>query len=247
MRNVKIAYFFSRKHSDNSTNWIENFNFLLETSFFFLQIQFFTFSRETDRWHSQIWLQLNHSRRFYEEIMKIVKDDVSDHENEGKPWFFMDGTYFPKPQKINSFSIKKRLRLFPVFSNKYEDNDRIVDQLMFVPHNYNEIQASGKLKKIFLPSGIGSWNIQPGRAEFLKSRCPVDTCTIEEDLKSADLVIFKDQFQPNIPLKSPKSPNQLYMLYYLESPMHTSNNFNVSSLINWMSTYRLLISPKMQD
>lgn len=165
-----------------------------------------------------------------------MKNDKDSHENkQGLPWFFINGTVFPKPQRIDSFSLRRRPRLLPLLPDKYEDNDRIVDQLMFVPNDYLEILTSGKLKKIHLVDGVGAWNIEEGRSAFINSNCPVSTCTIENDLNSAHLVIFKNMFQP---LKSAKPPNQLYMLYYLESPMHTSNDMNLTGLINWMSTYR---------
>jgi glycoprotein 3-alpha-L-fucosyltransferase len=83
----------------------------------------------------------------------------------------------------------------------YEDprTDRITNQLMFIPHNYEEIRNSGKLKTILLYNGIGPWNVKTGRNVFIQSKCPVDTCTItpnRDKAKTADLLLYKDHYIP---------------------------------------------------
>lgn len=162
---------------------------------------------------------------------------INQSKKIGMPWYFKEGMIRPKAQKSYAFSFFKKQRLFPYWPNKYEDNDRIAEQLMFVPQNYEEIKRSGKLKKIHIVGGHDAFNVQPGRAEFLKSKCPVDTCEFVQD-KQADLVIFKDKFSPLFNANHTKPPDQLYMMYFLESAMNTENTYNLSGLINWMATYR---------
>lgn len=40
--------------------------------------------------------------------------------------------------------------------------DRITNQLMFVPPNYEEIKNEGRLKTILLYNGLGPWNVKQG-------------------------------------------------------------------------------------
>lgn len=169
--------------------------------------------------------------------MNLMKDDQGEDRAGGMPWYFKEGTVFPKPQKSFAFNFFKKPRLFPYFPNKYEDNDRIVEQLMYVPSNYAEIKRSGKLKKIHVNGGAAAFGVESGQAEFLRWKCPVDTCTLVND-RSADLVIFKDIYDPSFNPNGTRPSNQLYMIYYLESAMNTGSAYNVSGQINWMATYR---------
>lgn len=80
-----------------------------------------------------------------------------------------------------------------------------------------------------------------GRDVFTRPRCPVDTCMItanREFSTNANLIVYKDLF---IPTTIRRPPNQLYMLYYLESPYHTQH-LNYPDVFNWTSTYRFVLS-----
>ena len=90
----------------------------------------------------------------------------------------------------------------------------------------------------FLNFTLGSWGgLRPGRGVFLKERCPVSSCVISSnriDGPKADLVVFKDHF--TMPSFS-RPPEQLWMLYLLECPLHTQM-FKQKHVFNWTSTYR---------
>lgn len=108
---------------------------------------------------------------------------------------------------------------------------------MYVPPNYEEIQETGKVKTIYVANGLGTWNVKRGRDEFLKSKCPVDMCSItaaREKAATADLIMYKDRI---IPLGLKRNPNQLHLLYMLECPYHTPS-FHAIDAINWTATYR---------
>lgn len=208
----------------------------------------------------------------YQQRIRNLKDLLGNKQNEfsiansekadskkvekllEKLWFFENGTKFPKPAKIGS-----KTRLMP---NEAVDDDRIVNQLMFVPPNYEEIKKKGKLKNILLYDGFLHWNIKmsnvgddgnrkivvtfrfnkllmfSGRSLFTNSKCPVDTCKVTSDraqLNSSDLVIFKS-FSGS---QASKNPRQLFMLYLLESPHHTDRAAIKTNIFNWTATYRL--------
>lgn len=130
-----------------------------------------------------------------------------------KPWYLAGGQRYPKSAKKSRKTRKRVAKLLPA-----EDpwNDRITNQLMFVPPNYDEILESGKLKTILLYNGFGPWNIKEGRDVFNKAKCPVNTCRLtakREQANKADLILYKDYF---VPTGIPRPPNQMFMLYFLE-------------------------------
>lgn len=82
-----------------------------------------------------------------------------------KPWFFKNGEYYPKPAKIPKKRRGKKAHLQGSKLFPYQDphSDRIINQLMYVPPNYEEIKSSGKLKTILLYNGLGPWNVKAGK------------------------------------------------------------------------------------
>lgn len=150
------------------------------------------------------------------------------------PWYFADGQQYPKPAKLLRKTHKRIAKLLPS-----EDalNDRITNQLMFVPPNYEEILELGKLKTILVYNGLGQWNIGAGREVFTKAKCPVNTCSVTAEhgmANTADLILYRDMF---FPTGVPRPSHQIYMLFYLESPYHTSF-VRFPDVFNWTATYR---------
>lgn len=82
-----------------------------------------------------------------------------------RSWFFKNGEYYPKPAKVHKKRRGKKAHLQGSKLFPYQDphSDRIVNQLMYVPPNYEEIKASGKLKTILLYNGLGPWNVKAGK------------------------------------------------------------------------------------
>lgn len=87
-----------------------------------------------------------------------------------------------------------------MFPSEDPNSDRIVEQLMYIPPDYNEKTAP--LKKILLYS-LSNWGLTAGRDTFLNAGCPVNKCTITSnraDAKDADAILYKDQFiLPSVP------------------------------------------------
>ena len=96
-------------------------------------------------------------------------------------WFFRQGEYYPKPAHATPTRTGQGKRgdvggaggsllrgkkhdprgagLFP-YQNPH--SDRIVNQLMYVPPNYEKVRASGRMKIILLYNGLGPWNVKQG-------------------------------------------------------------------------------------
>ncbi len=165
--------------------------------------------------------------------------DMTIPDTAHRPWYMRDGEIRPKQCPVDPDTGERLAKVLP---SEMSNSDRIPEQLMYVPPEgfvpENQEDADVKLKKIVLWNGVGSWGgLRPGRGVFLKERCPVSTCAISSnriDGPSADLVIFKDHFtMPSFE----RTPDQLWMLYLLECPLHTQM-FKQKNVFNWTSTYR---------
>lgn len=177
-----------------------------------------------------------------------IEDDEEIHDVTNmsyRPWYFSRGEQYPKPAKVKVNGTTKK---------QIVKGDRITNQLMFVPSNYEDIKREGRLKTILLYNGLKVWKVKSGkdqsnysfkltkgflvgRSLFKSGKCPVDTCQITGKLdraKDADLIVFKDRYIKQLLAKHPR---QLYMLYYLESPYYTKY-IKFPNVFNWTSTYR---------
>ena len=111
-----------------------------------------------------------------------------------------------------------------------EDNpesDRILEQL-----DYRPCKNRSEPKTILMRGGMDNWDsIDPseGQEVFYREECPVNNCILTSDISiPADLVIsFSDQKY--------KPPGELWMMYLLESPFHSTSNLNG---VDWTATYR---------
>ncbi|KAL2728059.1 glycoprotein 3-alpha-L-fucosyltransferase A-like isoform X1 [Vespula maculifrons] len=144
-----------------------------------------------------------------------------------RPWYMKGGTRRPYPATKSRRTGRRLARLWPE-EDTYDD--RVTNQLMFVPPDYNRTDEH-RLKKIMVPHGMGEAKV--GSDIFVQHRCPVNTCTIVRDNPDeADLILFKDY----VTHVGRRPRNQVWMLYFLECPYHTQSVKN--ALINWTATYR---------
>ncbi|XP_055905668.1 glycoprotein 3-alpha-L-fucosyltransferase A [Eupeodes corollae] len=175
----------------------------------------------------------NSNQQNYESEQQVDQQKLSGSDRTSKAWFFKNGDRYPMPWQ----QTKGKWKVPRLLPHADKHSDRIMNQLMFVPQNYEQIQESGQMKQILLYNGLGPWNIKNGRDVFFKSKCPVDTCEItanRDKASTADLVLYKDHY---IPTGVRRPPKQVHMLYYLECPYHTQN-VKVPDAVNWTSTYR---------
>lgn len=136
-----------------------------------------------------------------------------------KPWYFTNGTRYPKPAIISNKTGIRDSKLFP---DEDPENDRILNQMMFVPPNYDPSRRMEIMKTIYVPLGLPSWwKLKNGDAAFEK--CPVDACRITSNVKArknADLIMFNHEY---IHSNETRPPKQLYAMYYTEPPMFTKH------------------------
>jgi glycoprotein 3-alpha-L-fucosyltransferase len=66
--------------------------------------------------------------------------------------------------RINKKTNKRLARLTP---NEDVRSDRITNQLMFVPPNYDEVRNEGKMKTILVYNGLAPWNVKQGETYSL--------------------------------------------------------------------------------
>lgn len=108
-------------------------------------------------------------------------------ERNVNPWFMRGGTLRPDNRLYPFHSL-------PIWPDQVHDDDRILNQLMYVPADYPRSKPK-TLKRILLYFGRGGWNARDlpmGQKKFLE--CPVNTCELSidaNDAESADLIFFK--------------------------------------------------------
>ncbi|XP_076351643.1 glycoprotein 3-alpha-L-fucosyltransferase A-like [Tachypleus tridentatus] len=153
-----------------------------------------------------------------------------------KLWFMKNGVKWPVETNHPGATYSP-----PKIWPHEEDGDRIENQLMYIPTDYASLKNSSnpKLKKILLYFGKAGWNDLPlGRQIFTKDKCPVDTCeitTAHHDSATADAIFFKDRFAWP---RHKRPPEQVWILFLLECPLHTQGFTNMAHVINWTATYR---------
>ncbi|XP_011496319.1 PREDICTED: glycoprotein 3-alpha-L-fucosyltransferase A [Ceratosolen solmsi marchali] len=140
-----------------------------------------------------------------------------------RPWYMKGGQRQPSPALRSRRSGKRIARLWP---EEDSFDDRVTNQLMFVPPEYNRSSHDIRFKKIYVPHGMNP-------DLFYQQGCPVNTCVITRDNPGeADLILFKDY----ITHIGRRFINQIWMLYFLECPYHTQSIKN--AIVNWTATYR---------
>lgn len=139
-----------------------------------------------------------------------------------KPWYFSGGLEFPEPSKGES----------DLFPDQF-DGDRVIQQLMYVPENYEEFDEPSKI--ILTYNGLGTWGQKSGSVAF--HGCPVNRCTLVTDKAravDADAILYKDHF---IHPGQARPSKQIWILYLLECPYHTQL-IKFPNVFNWTATYR---------
>lgn len=163
-------------------------------------------------------------------------------------WFFKNGTIYPEP----SPSQPTQDLISKLFPPNQSGSDRFVNQMMFIPSNYEVIRNSNVTKKILFYNRPNWVNVVEGGESFKKAKCPVDKCELSfnrSSVDSADLVLIHDNFWSMNKIRT--NQKQIYALFQLESPFHGSfdlpgsiNSKNIPlvscnlGIFNWTVTYR---------
>ena len=119
-------------------------------------------------------------------------------------------------------------------------DDRIVQQLSFMPQRTSQSIEDDRLRTILVYSSLGA--TPAGREKFLRDECPVDKCTLTTDVRwigEADAIVFP--YDPGVEVRSwpPRPSHQIWVLSLLESPLNLPSINGLSNQINWTATYRL--------
>ncbi|XP_026822524.1 glycoprotein 3-alpha-L-fucosyltransferase A-like [Rhopalosiphum maidis] len=150
--------------------------------------------------------------------------------NPPLPWYFKDGTIRPAKAPSNT-----RFNLSQVWPKKQINGDRVEEQLMFMPSNYEYNNAP--IKSILLFNNVNEWMVDSGQNEFISKDCPVNRCTITTDKSKSsniDSILFRNEFSRPGHIKADK---QVWILFIVESAYYTELNVG-HDLINWTATYR---------
>lgn len=125
---------------------------------------------------------------------------------------------------------------------KVETGDRIYKQLNFKP----SFNSSLPPKTILLEQGAGGWGVEPGNAMFVKEDCNVQHCEIIDyppEKGVVDARMFKEielggYNINNLVKKTPRDPEQIWIMFALESPLASPEYTGVDHVVNWTATYR---------
>lgn len=146
-------------------------------------------------------------------------------KDEHKFWFFKNGQIRPKKDA------HKKIKLWP---EQASHSDRIIDQLLHIPLNYDE----NNVKTILLPHSISSWDVPMG--DYMFKECPVSACVLtsnRSEIQTADALLFRE-FLANFGYVRNPGSRQIWILYRLESPIH-STTIAKHYQVNWTASYRL--------
>lgn len=123
---------------------------------------------------------------------------------------------------------------------KYYNNDRITNQLKYKSKSIIEKERNGQtipLKKILLFSGFGSWQVKKGQSTFIEQKCLVNACDLTDQRSDPEIDLVLFTHTPGS-LGGVRNPNQIWTLFMLESPYHTSGLSAFAGQYNWTATYR---------
>lgn len=95
----------------------------------------------------------------YDQSEKSSHLNEEDVPSNARPWYFIGGKRMPVETKKSK---KTKRRLAKLLPDENRWSDRITNQLMFVPPNYEKYKASGQFKTILLYNGLGPWNVKQG-------------------------------------------------------------------------------------
>ncbi|XP_050520643.1 glycoprotein 3-alpha-L-fucosyltransferase A-like isoform X2 [Daktulosphaira vitifoliae] len=157
-------------------------------------------------------------------------NNINHYEVSNKHPWRLNKTIMEGRKTLNNYS--RRL----VWPEELSNGDRIMEQILFVPSNYN--RETAPIKKILLYNGIGySWEIpRLGQEEFID--CPVSSCSMTTDKSLAPLVeaiLFKHKYNGSEHIRP---PNQIWIIYFTEGP-YISPIFQDNNVFNWTATYRM--------
>ncbi|KAL8563208.1 hypothetical protein ACOMHN_029967 [Nucella lapillus] len=168
------------------------------------------------------------NKKIHDHVFRTrIKNSLNVTKADGSRSFTVN---YPKVSHIGS--------VYPGTDN--HDDDRIQKQLKFVSQTIQDQKKSDGavvMKKIMLYSGTGSWRIPRGMSLFKEQQCTVQSCELVDDrstMNQADVVLFQ-----SAPPRVPDRPlSQIWAIFILESPYHSTSLASTRDAFNWTATYR---------
>lgn len=121
--------------------------------------------------------------------------------------------------------------IIPIWPEDSNTTDRVLEQLNYI----NTLKLKSKQITIYLPHGVGSWNVLRGKVEF--EHCLAKNCIItDKETPTYDAAIHRNTIVTTVPRYN---QDQIWIFYSLESPDNTGLLiYNSMNIINWTATYR---------
>ena len=149
--------------------------------------------------------------------------------------------YINKKNNLTSYQTHRKRTGYNIIW-KVESGDRIYQQVNFKP----PVNLSLPPKSILLEQGTSGWSVEPGNAVFMKEKCKVQHCEIIDyppEKGFVDARMFKeielgDYNLDSLRKKTPRHPEQIWIMFALESPQASPDYQGMDHVINWTATYR---------
>ncbi|KAH3804094.1 hypothetical protein DPMN_132375 [Dreissena polymorpha] len=125
----------------------------------------------------------------------------------------------------------------------HPSDDRILTQAKFRPNvDFDSLPP----KRILLAQGLSGWGVQMGNKAFVEHQCPVQNCHLLEHPPPSEIIdarMFKEiELNENMYRDAlsvvPRHPDQVWIMFGLESPEASPMYTNLNDVINWTATYR---------
>lgn len=147
---------------------------------------------------------------------------------------YLDNLEIHLRQQTSIISRQNISKIWFKFSNY--DDDRIVAQMNLIPKSI--IKSKENNESVPFKTILVFGNAKNGIEYYDKKLCPVSNCKItvnKQNIDTVDIVLTQHQAFS----RGTKSPqNQIWVLYFLESPYHSPRLNGYRDMYNWTATYR---------
>jgi glycoprotein 3-alpha-L-fucosyltransferase len=166
------------------------------------------------------------------------------------PVYFEAENNMRVPTRLSVLTLQNRSLLTAKVSKKRNINiwkpeygaDRIVEQLELSPN----IDENLPPKRIIVQNGVEGWSVKHGKAQFVEHKCKVQNCELisrpvhgerydARMLKEIDLNSYTFE---SINRETQRHPEQVWIMFALESPEASPSYNGLNDVINWTATYR---------
>lgn len=166
------------------------------------------------------------------------------------PIYFQTENQVLAPPGFLLFNVRNQSQLTKSVTIKHSINiwktvygeDRIVEQLAFAPNVATDLSP----KRILIQNGVEGWSVKHGKAQFVDSQCKVQNCELISrpvpgemyDARMFKEIELNSYVLDSINRETPRHPDQVWIMFALESPEASPNYEGLNHVVNWTATYR---------